>query len=137
MVTGDPDATNHCRVYGQVTHSNPDMGSVGDLEAEFILLVILFFLLFVCFFLYEKRLIFICVHLKDLSLLVSLKNLLHMHTRYCGKNKFLRRYFVFNISVFYTIPTPFQHHSNTNHFFHNVLQLPFIPHMSQRRTVYC
>ena len=49
MVTGDPDATNHCRVYGQVTHSNPDMGSVGDLEAEFILLVILFFLLFVCF----------------------------------------------------------------------------------------
>lgn len=35
MVNGDSDATNHCRVYGQVAHSNPDMDSVEDLVAEF------------------------------------------------------------------------------------------------------
>ena len=32
MVT---QTTNHCRIYGQVAHSNPDMDSVEDLVAEF------------------------------------------------------------------------------------------------------
>jgi hypothetical protein len=53
MVNGDPDATKHCRVYGQVCHSNPDVESVEDLEAEFMNSVGFF-----CFFLSRKKNIF-------------------------------------------------------------------------------
>jgi len=43
MVIGDSDATKHCRAYGQVCHSNPDMETVEDLEAEFMNSVGFFF----------------------------------------------------------------------------------------------
>jgi len=46
MVIGDPDATKHCRAYGQVCHSNPDMETVEDLKAEFMNSVGFFLLFF-------------------------------------------------------------------------------------------
>ena len=42
--------SKHCRVYGQVCHSNPDMETVEDLEAEFMNSVGFFLLFFVHLF---------------------------------------------------------------------------------------
>lgn len=49
MVNTDP-----CGVYGQVTHSNPDMDSVEDLEAEF-MSALFFFAFCLLFFLLPKK----------------------------------------------------------------------------------
>ena len=49
--------TDPCGVYGQVTHSNPDMDSVEDLEAEFMSAshFVFFCFLFAFFFASEKK----------------------------------------------------------------------------------
>jgi len=47
MVNTDP-----CGVYGQVIHSNPDMDSVEDLEAEFMSAS---HFVFVCFFFASEK----------------------------------------------------------------------------------